>query len=92
MFNSAVFHANATSPDDFFKPLRLYSLIFIVAVCLPNFSGNCYFIAVTWNGNFWDNQLQMTMFEQLILSLSMSILVAYDRFFIKPKHIVFEAE
>jgi len=32
------------------------------------------------------------MFEQLILSFSMSILIIYDRFVLKPKHIVFEAE
>ena len=55
IFNSAVFHANATSPDAFFKPLRLYSLIFIGAVCIPNLSSNIYFLTVAWNGRFWDN-------------------------------------
>lgn len=34
----------------------------------------------------------MTMFEQIILSSSMFALILYDRFGIKPKHIVFEAE
>jgi len=56
IFNLAIVHASATNPDDFFKPIHLYSLIFIGAVCIPTMASNVYYIVEVWNGNeFWDN-------------------------------------
>lgn len=49
------FQAQATSPENFYKPLQLYSLIYLVAVCVPNIGGNTYFLVISWTGQFWDN-------------------------------------
>jgi len=57
------FYATATIPDNLFKPIHLFSLIYMAAVIVPNIIANGFFVYATWQGRVWDNQLFMTMFE-----------------------------
>ena len=65
-YKSDAFHAAATTPAQFVRPINLYSKLYLAAIGLPVFILNLWSSLITFEG-FWDNQLQMTMFESCLL-------------------------
>lgn len=65
-YKSDAFHAAATTPAQFVRPINLYSKLYLAAVGVPVFIMNLLGSLMTFSG-FWDNQLQMTMFESCLL-------------------------
>jgi hypothetical protein len=57
LFALPIFHAAAVSPQTFYKPLLLYSLIQIICVAIPALLCNIYFAAASKSRNILDNQL-----------------------------------
>ena len=83
LFGKAWTFSQAADPVQFHRPIRLFSFVFTIAICIPNVLLNCYYLGFRQKGPFWSTQMQMTMFELVILCLIMTGLVIYERMFIK---------
>lgn len=85
LFNVRAFQASATVPHEFVRPIRLYSKLHILIIQVPIFALNCYGVLVTYEGEMWDNQLQMTMFETMIIVLLMSSFIFVEMYRTDPR-------
>jgi hypothetical protein len=81
------FFATAARADTFYKPIYLYSLVQICCIYVPIIIIDFIGVYVTWDG-FWNNQLQMTMFEIMLMCSTVIFLVAWERTQ-NPRHLVF---
>ena len=73
------FAASATIPHDVVRPLRLYSKLHIMIILIPILILNSFGTTVTYEG-FWDNQLQMTMAETIIMVPIQIILLVIEMY------------
>ena len=55
LFNIQAMFAAATQPDEFYKPIKLFSLLHWLGICLPVTLVNVYGVVVSFEGEFWDN-------------------------------------
>lgn len=92
LFALPIFHAATTSPATFYRPLMLYSLIQITCVAAPVLLCNIYFAAATQSRNVFDNQLQCTNIELILISTMLIGLVLYERYFQHPRFINFRPD
>jgi hypothetical protein len=81
------FFATAARADTFYKPIYLYSLVQVCCIYIPIIIVDFIGVYVTWDG-FWNNQLQMTMFEIMLMCSTVIFLVAWERTQ-NPRHLVF---
>ena len=87
LYKVKVLHATATVPHEFVRPLSLYSKLHAGAVLLPTFILNLLGVFLTFDG-WWDNQLQMTMFESLILIITCIGLIAFEIYLQSPRRLL----
>ena len=84
LFNIEMFRASATVPHDFIRPLRLYSKLFMGIILAPIFILNVFGMVFTFEG-YWDNQLQMTMFETVVIAPLQVALLLIEMFRADPR-------
>lgn len=81
------FQASATVPHDFVRPLRLYSKLHIAIILLPILVLNIFGMFFTFEG-FWDNQLQMTMFECIVMAPLLASFLFYEMYRSDPRSLL----
>ena len=84
LFMIEAFQASATVPHDFIRPLRLYSKLHIFIILVPILTLNIFGMAFTFEG-YWDNQLQMTMAETVIMAPLLATLLVIEMFRADPR-------
>lgn len=57
LFDKAWTCAVATDPEQFRKPIRLFSLVYVITICGPNILLNMYYLGFRTKGPFWTTQL-----------------------------------
>jgi hypothetical protein len=79
LFSMDAFFATAAQPEIFYKPIYLYSLVQVGVIICPLIAVDIIGVVITFDG-WWNNQLQMTMFEVLVLSSVQTFLILWERF------------
>lgn len=86
LFKISGFHASATVPNDFLRPLRLYTRLYVVAILAPSILLNA--LASLKTNDLWTNQLQMTMLEMVILGIILAGLLLFEYYCQSPRNLL----
>lgn len=50
-------YAAITHKDSFHKPIRLFTIVYVIVICIPNILLNFYYLVARTKGPFWTTQL-----------------------------------